>query len=202
MDYLTFDVESTIPANGNPYSKYTSLVLCGFKSSRHGYISMYGDFDKDRIVDLFTEHDIIIGFNLKFDLGWLLRIDIPPETWYNKRLWDVQLYHFLNMNQKVPYPSLNGVAHHYDLEQKFDYIKENYWNKGIDTWDIPENELIAYNNQDLAVTEQCFLRQFEERMGDPNKFTLFRVQQEDQKCLLEMEHNGMLLDVAACSLAY
>ena len=198
MEYLIFDVESTTEANGNPYSKYTSLVLLGFKSSRHGYISMYGDFDKSRIANLFAEHDIIVGFNLKFDLGWLLRIDIPPETWYNKRLWDVQLYHFLHTNQKVAYPSLDGVAYFYGLEQKFDYIKTNYWNKGINTWDIPKDELVAYNNQDLSVTEQCFLKQYSERMSDDKKFTLFRVQQEDQKALLEMEYNGMLLDVAAC----
>lgn len=201
MDYLIFDVESTTAAKGNPYSKYSSLVLCGFKSSRHGYISLYRDFNLDYIKSLIEEHEIIVGFNMKFDLGWLLAIDIPPEVWYNKKLWDVQLYFYLETNQKHPYPSLNQVSEYYGGEQKFDYIALNYWDKGIDTQDIPPDELIAYNNQDLDVTEVCFLRQYADRMGDKYKFTLFRCQQEDQKVLLEMEYNGLKLDLDACTEA-
>lgn len=201
MDYLIFDVESTTAAKGNPYSKYSSLVLCGFKSSRYGYISLYRDFDVNYIRSLIEEHEILVGFNMKFDLGWLLAIDIPPETWYNKKLWDTQLYFFIHTNQKFPYPSLNQVSEFYGGEQKFDYIHENYWSKGIDTDVIPQDELVAYNNQDLDVTEEVFLKQYAERMGDKQKFTLFRVQQEDQKVLLEMEWNGLKLDVEACALA-
>lgn len=196
--YLIYDAETSAFPTNNPYSKYSSLVLCGFKSSIHGHISMYGSFDLNYIKALFQEHDFIVTFNGKFDLGWLLRIDIPSETWYNKRLWEVQLYHFLHTNQKEPYPSLNRVSEFYGGEPKHDYIHEKYWKNKIDTWEIPPEELITYNKQDLDVTEFCFLKQFEERMGCDKKFTLFRVQQEDQKCLLEMEHNGMLLDTAAC----
>lgn len=196
--YLIFDVESTTHEKGNPYSKYNSLVYCGFKSSVHGYCRMYREFDRDTIIRLIQEHEFLVTFNGKFDLGWLLRIDIPPETWYNIKLWDVQLYHFLHTNQKNPYPSLNGVAEFYGGPQKFDHIYENYWSKGIDTLDIPKDELIPYADQDLDVTEFCFLKQFAERMNSPNKFKLFRVQQEDQKVLLEMEYNGMLLDVKKC----
>lgn len=159
---------------------------------------MYREFDRDTIIRLIQEHEFLVTFNGKFDLGWLLRIDIPPETWYNIKLWDVQLYHFLHTNQKNPYPSLNGVAEFYGGPQKFDHIHENYWSKGIDTLDIPKDELITYADQDLDVTEFCFLKQFAERMNSPNKFKLFRVQQEDQKVLLEMEYNGMLLDVKKC----
>jgi len=201
MDYLIFDVESSTHAKGNPYSKYSSLVLCGFKSSIHGYISMYGAFDLARIEALFKEHEFIVGFNLKFDLGWLLRIGIDAKTWYNSKLWDAQLYYYLHTNQTHPYPSLNDVSAFYGGDPKFDFIKENYWGKGIDTWDIPEDELVSYNNQDLDVTEFVFLKQYEERMNCQKKFTLFRVQQEDQKCLLEMEYNGLNLDVDACKKA-
>ena len=201
MEYLIFDVESTTKAKGNPYSKYTSLVLCGFKSSRYGYINLYRDFDKTVIQNLFAEHDFIVTFNGKFDLGWLLAIDIPPETWYSKKLWDVQLYYFLEHDQQSAYPSLNEVSVSYGGEKKFDFIKENYWDKGIDTDEIPKEELITYCDQDLDVTEFCFLKQYNERFGDPKKFQLFRLQQQDQKVLLEMEYNGLKLDVDACQKA-
>ena len=196
--YLIYDCESTTHEKGNPYSKHNSLVYAGFKSSIHGCCSMYREFDRASIIRLIQEHEFLVTFNGKFDLGWLLRIDIPPETWYNIKLWDVQLYHFLHTNQKNPYPSLNGVAEFYGGPLKFDHIYENYWSKGIDTLDIPKDELITYAEQDLDVTEFCFLKQFNERMNNANKFKLFRVQQEDQKVLLEMEYNGMLLDVKKC----
>lgn len=198
MKTLVFDVEATTHAKGNPYSKYNSPVLLGFKSSVYGHISMYRDFDFPYIESLFKEHDFIIAFNLKYDFAWLRVLGFTDELWFDKRLWDTQLYYFLEKDQTVPFPSLDLMSEEYGFGKKFDYIKENYWNKGIDTLEIPKDELIEYNKQDLNLTEQAFYKQYKERLGCSKKFKLFRIHQEDQKTLIDMEYNGLHLDVDLC----
>ena len=147
-----------------------------------------------------NEADLLIGFNIKFALHWLRRIGINISL-HQHKVWDCQLAEFILEGQSNPYPSLNQALTKYNLPLKLDIVKEQYWDKGIDTDEIPKDELITYCNQDLDVTEFCFLKQYNERFGDPKKFQLFRLQQQDQKVLLEMEFNGLKLDIDACKKA-
>ena len=62
--------------------------------------------------------------------------------------------------QNFPYPSLNEVAEDYGFGQKIDVIANEYWDKGIDTIDIPKEILYAYAAKDVELTEQCFQHQY------------------------------------------
>lgn len=133
----------------------------------------------------------IIGFNLKFDLHWAIREGL---TFDKAPLWDCQYAHFLLTNQKNKFPSLDDVAKHYGLSTKLDVVRLNYWEKGIDTPDVPREIMTEYLTQDLNVTYQVYLKQIEDFKKRPKLYTLFQLGMRDQRVLLEMEYNGLLWD--------
>ena len=144
MSYLVLDVETTISNKGNPFDKSNKLCMVGIMAAEELAI-----FDIEYSVDPYKESldriqlavdkcDVLVGFNIKFDLHWLARYGI---TFANKRIWDCQLTEFILRSQTQSYPSLNGVAEYYDLGSKLDEVKENYWKNGIDTNKVPKDIL-------------------------------------------------------------
>lgn len=136
--------------------------------------------------------DILVGFNIKFDLHWLRRIGID-FSW--KRIWDCQIGEFLLESQLNPYPSLNQACEKYGLPAKLDVVKTAYWDKGIDTDQIPTEILSEYLEQDLVLTEQVYLKQVEQFEGESSfRYPLFKLQNLDLLVLEEMEYNGIKFD--------
>lgn len=184
---LVFDVETTIKNKGNPYNKDNRVCYWGYLSRNGPEI-----WTVPPITDL--ESSLVIGFNLKFDLTWAKRYDIllPVD------IWDCQLAHFLLTGQAESYPSLNGVCEFYGLEHKLSIIEEEYWSKGIDTPDIPQEIMKEYLTQDLRLTYQVYQKQSEDFKSNPQLYKLFKLQCEDLLTLIEMEWNGLVVDVASC----
>ena len=116
-----------------------------------------------------NEADVLVGFNIKFDLHWLQRYGIDFKT---KRVWDCQLVQFIIMNQSNPYPSLNGTAEYYELGTKLDEVKENYWKNGIDTDKIPYDILDEYLKQDVELTYSVFIEQHDLTQGKERLISL------------------------------
>lgn len=139
---------------------------------------------------LFTEADVVIGFNCKFDISWNRRVGLPIP----RRIWDCQLAHFILTYQTQPFPSLQQVCEHYGLEGKIDKIAE-YWNQGIDTPDIPHEELVEYLETDLDQTYQVYLKQKEQfETTHKHMYRLFQMHCADLLVLQDMEWNGLLYD--------
>ena len=185
---IAIDVETTTFANGNPFSARNKCVLIG--ALCNGVTTYY---DSHSIRNLVVPDDhIVLTFNGKFDLNWLRRCGVDTTNWH---IWDCQLAHFIHTGQTHAYPSLNEVAAFYNLGQKIDTIKEKYWDNGIDTDQIPKEELEEYLAQDLQLTLQVFEKQ---ERGFPTKamFNLFRVQCRDLITLHEMEFNGLKFDTS------
>jgi DNA polymerase-1 len=185
MKPLCIDVETTTIQKGSPY--VLDNKLC--------YVGTYDGDTIDIKLKEFTktyETRQLIGFNLKFDLSWLKRYDIDYSSC---SIWDCQLAHFLLTSQQTPYPSLNLVANYYGIGKKLDTIAEEYWDKGIDTPDIPEDLMREYLTQDLLLTYKIYLRQIEDFKKYPKLYKLFLLQCEDLLVLQEMEFNGLLIDV-------
>jgi len=143
-----------------------------------------------------NDAELLIGFNLKFDLHWLRREGLEFS---NKRVWDVQLAFFMLTAQKHPYPSLNFVSEYYGLGQKIDIIEQEYWSKRIDTNLIPADILLNYQKQDVNLTYQCYLVQVEEFKKNPKLYNLFQLCCMDLLVLEEMEWNGLKLDKELCT---
>jgi DNA polymerase-1 len=203
MKALILDVETTISNKGNPFDETNRLCLVGLSSSIDNVARTFdiefsdspnGDSLRD-IQTLINEHDLLVGFNIKFDLHWLRRYDI---SFAGKRIWDCQLVDFIMGGQSQPYPSLDGVAQSFGLESKLDTVAE-YWKQGINTNEIPYDTLTDYLEKDLEVTRNVYLKQKE--LLDKSSYELKRLvslHNQDILVLEEMEYNGIRFDEARC----
>jgi DNA polymerase I-like protein with 3'-5' exonuclease and polymerase domains len=200
MKELVLDVETTISNKGNPFDETNSLCYVGLRSESNSVLHAiayssdpYGSnlLSIQRSID---DNELLIGFNIKFDLHWIRRYGI---TFSNKRIWDCQLVHFILTGQTQSYPSLNGVAAHYGLGTKLDVVSTEYWKNGIDTPDVPRDILEEYLQGDLDLTYQVYLKQLAEvQASSPQLQRLISLHNQDLLVLEEMEYNGLIFDEA------
>jgi len=197
MSYLVLDVETTISNKGNPFDKTNKLMMVGLLNDKEVVIH-----DVEYSVDPYKElldniqlavdaADVLVGFNIKFDLHWLRRYGI---NFTGKRIWDCQLVEYVLSNQENSYPSLNATAEYYDLGSKLDEVKENYWKNGIDTDKVPKDILSDYLKQDVELTEKVMYKQMERLNQLPHLKRLVSLHNQDLLVLEDMEYNGMTYD--------
>lgn len=190
---LVIDVETTIKNKGNVYTKDNKLCYIGEYDGSTTRISVPDRDGNWGSVGFYSR--TLVGFNLKFDLGWLRKINANYSTC---TIHDCQLGHYLLTGQRSPYPSLNEVAEFYKLGCKLDVVDLEYWSKGIDTPGVPREILEEYLVQDLVLTWKVYQKQLEEFEKNPQLYKLFKLQCEDLLTLLEMEWNGIDVDVDSC----
>jgi len=195
VKYLTFDVETTTLNKGNPYSVSNKMCYIGCRTSEGVYKDFKIEYDSDpygqqlkQFQELLNEHECLVGFNIKFDLHWILRYGLDIT---GKRVYDTQVAEFILSHQSASYPSLDATALAYGLEGKLDIVKTEYWEKGLDTTQVPEDLLRDYLKQDVAQTWEVFLKQ-QERI-EPYK-AIISLTNQDLLTLLEIEKNGMIYD--------
>lgn len=190
MNLLAIDTETTTWNKGHPFDKRNSLVCWSYATTEKADSHLWGD---GNIQELINEADLLITFNGKFDLQWLMKEGI---TYDPAKVWDVQIAEFIKCYQTRPYLSLNEVCDIYGLGSKIDTIKEEYWDKGIDTKDIPWDILKAYATLDASLTLQCFQQQF--KVLTPAQKALVRLQSQDMSILREMEACGIPFNEELC----
>jgi len=147
MELVAFDVETSIINSGDPYHPDNRLVEVGFYNGTEYRIQYKEEINPMTIKDT-IQYNILVGANLKFDLAWLERIGVDTRK---VQVYDVQLAEFIISNQSKAFPSLDYMAEKYGVGHKIDNIKLNYWEKGIDTWFVPEEELTEYLKEDLGL---------------------------------------------------
>ncbi len=194
-NYLVVDCETTTFENGNPFSVENKLCAVGI-----WFNGVYYQWDIEHsgrpysqnlseIKSFFDQAICIVGFNLKFDLHWLRNyisdLNIPS-------IWDLQLFEFIKSNQNNAFPSLNGAADEYQLPKKLNVVETEYWDKGLNTTDIPWNILSEYLKYDIELTRDIFLRQYQMFTGA--RRNLFLLHCYDEIVLEEIEFNGLLYD--------
>lgn len=190
---VTFDVETTIFQKGNPYSNKNKIVVAGFKVNDEPPVLIWAD-DFEFVAKckhFFDIADLIVGFNLKFDLAWGERCGFYQPYYFSGKFWDSQLCDFIRFRQRTPYPSLNDVAAKYSLGSKLDNIDSEYWSKGIDTDSIPRETLGVYLEQDLNLNYAVYLAQ-DKDLPDSMRI-LVSLSNQDLPFLQQMESNGLIL---------
>lgn len=195
MKTLTCDVETTTHQNGNPFSRRNKLCYVGCLDNEGVYTNYPIEYNDEpygehltKIQELIDGCDVLIGFNLKFDLHWLSRYKL---SFLHKRVYDTQLGQFILGHQLMSYPSLDDCLLVHGLEPKLDEVKE-LWNKGIDTPDVPEQMLKDYLEQDVRQTYALYNKQL--AITPKSKERLLSLANQDLYTLLCIEHNGMLFD--------
>lgn len=190
MKILVLDVESTTWSKGSPFDSRNFLVCFSYWWEGKAEAIPYNEESKKYILSLLEQADLVVGFNFKFDMHWLRKVGIM----IHKPIYDVQLGYFYYKRQTTPYPSLNGVCEEFGLGQKIDVIKEKYWSQGVNTHEIPWEELAQYAAEDARLTYEAY-RALQERIPEHMR-KLIKIAMEDQKVLEEMEWNGLRFDRA------
>ena len=164
MSILTIDVETTTSNKGNPFDKTNKLCYVGMKWLDIDNVDIIdyltGDKETYRtyIQDVINKAEMLVGFNIKFDLHWLLNIGIDLSNVNN--IWDCQIAQFMLHSQRNPYNSLNDALEEYNIPLKEDKVKE-YWEQGVDTPYIPKEIIMSYLKWDVKSTELVYLKQRE-----------------------------------------
>lgn len=205
MDHvLAFDCETTGATNGtkgNPFTPDNRLVCSGtFSNVGESEFRLldYRNVPYGPLLGTFQTAvdaaDLLVGFNTKFDLHWKRRYGV---TFRNKNLWDVQLAYFIMTYQRNPFPALSDVSAHYGLpEGKDETIRTEYWEKSIDTDQVPVDVLESRVVQDAKLTYQLYELQEEELKHKPQMRKLIWLACQDLMVLEEMEWNGLTYDIA------
>jgi DNA polymerase I-like protein with 3'-5' exonuclease and polymerase domains len=196
---LVFDIESTTAQKGHPFNLDNRCCNMGFRDIETGEVHLYKiEYDEEpygealrSIQKLLDECNLLIGFNLKFDLHWLRRYGLVVKD--NCRVFDCQVAWFILTHQKTIYPSLDGVAEHYGVEKKLDVVKTEYWERGLDTDQVPYDILSDYLAQDLLVTEQVYNKIQEDLHQQSFEMKrLISITMQDLVVLEDIEWNGLL----------
>lgn len=195
MAKVIFDVETTTKNKGHPFTQSNKCVAYTIFRDKEKITRYFDDIEFGTgLRTLITDGDYVVGFNIKFDLHWAIRygLKIPNKL----RVWDCQIAQFLIEGQANRYPSLNDALTYHGLGQKKDTIAE-YWKLGLNTDEIPKEELLEYVEYDVDRTDQ--LEQAQRKVMTPEQITLCLVMGIDLLCLLEMEQNGIKLDIEKCN---
>ena len=197
MRSLILDVETTISNKGNPFDETNKLCYIGLLGSTCRTISIEYDSEPYRhklqeVQEEIDKAEILVGFNIKFDLHWLRKYGI---NFVGKRIWDCQLVHFILTGQQNPYPSLNGVSAYYDLGSKLDVVAQEYWGNKIDTPNIPRDILEEYLIGDLQLTQKVYEKQREEIASHAKGMQrLISLHNQDLLILQEMSMQRLALE--------
>lgn len=198
MNHLVLDVETTFQklpkgaSSNSPFDNRNKLVATAlYHHDKAECVKdpLLGNYVQTRI----DQADVIVGFNFKFDYHWLRDAGIDLSK---SRIWDCQLAEFLIRNQVGSYPSLDECLAKYGLPLKIDVVKEEYWNKGKNTDEVPWEILSTYTMGDVEKTYQLYLIQKE--IMSPAKQRLLRLMCQDLHILAEMEGNGLMFNSTLC----
>ena len=200
-NHTTLDLETSIKNRGDdsigdfkaaPYHPDNKIVSAGFLVGDKYTDWYYTEESRDKFHN--KEATLLVGQNIKFDLLYLLK----TFKWYREELvkhhtvWDTQLAEYLLTGQESQYASLNEMSRKYGGTQKKDIIKE-YWDKDVDTEDIPKDELMEYMEYDVRNTELIFQAQYVEA-EERGILPLIESQMDAILATTEMEYNGMCFD--------
>ena len=195
------DLETTTFNKGNFADRRNDVCFIGIGENVYEIAyadNPYGEAIK-QVQQEIDEADLLVLINAKFDLHHLRNLGI---YFCHKRIWDCQLVDFMLSGQTESYPSMNSMAEKYGLPQKPD-IKAKYWDAGIDTKDIPKDEITTYlKDHDLTTTMQIYNIQKElVSKKSPQFQRLITLANLDLLVLEEIEYNGFYFNEQLCLVA-
>lgn len=190
MKILALDTETTTHNKGHLHDVRNRLVCTSWASSSGESGCVRG---VEGIQERVSEADLIVGFNWKFDLGWLKYNGIDFR---NKPYYDCQLAEFILSRQTWAYPDLDTAALNRLGMSKLDVVKLDYWDKGVNTDEIPWEILSEYATKDAELTLALYHAQMP--LLTVPKRRLLHQQCMDLEILQEMEWNGLMFDEEKC----
>jgi DNA polymerase I-like protein with 3'-5' exonuclease and polymerase domains len=190
---LVIDTENTTHSKGSPFDQRNFNVCISWATDDKSGVFYFDDEEGRKDFEgLLRQSTTLVFFNGKYDLHWLRKLSYDVS---GKRVWCGQTAEFHLGRMLTPYPDLDGTAAAYNLGHKVSTIKTDFWDKGINTHEIPRDVLSEYAIQDARLTLGIYKCQ-QERLKDHQR-TLFSLLMQDLCVLQEMEWNGLHFDKAA-----
>lgn len=201
MNIVVLDTEGCSTGAMHPWEPGYYMSCVGVVTENEGYRTeefIWHDHCDERPTDggivrlqnIVDNADLIVMHNAKYDVCVLRSFGIKfNDTKLHCTM--VTEYLLAGQDKKLSY-SLNEIAKRYELGQKEDKVK-SYWERGIETYDIPAWILKPYCLQDCHLTMDIFKNQ----IPLIKKRGLGRVvdlQNEFVYVLSDMESNGLLFD--------
>ena len=190
-DFVVIDTETsikntTIGSNkASPYHPDNKIVLIGTCHIRHSSFVHVSNAPST-----FTGK-VIVGHNVKFDALHLMRT--YPGLLKHNMLWDTMEVEYLITGQQTKMASLDKLSEKYGLSVKDDKIKK-YWENGVDTEDIPYEELLHYLVQDVANTTSIFQQQLDKAIRMRGMLDLIVDSMLALTLTTQIEYNGVYVD--------
>lgn len=199
--YAIYDIETSIYEShgrkANPFDERNYIVSHGVKYQNGDYIMTHLHSDIDTLPTGWLDGvDCIVGINLKFDLLYMW--DDPEIKAFFKRggrIYDCQYARYLVTGQQHKWASMNDMSAIYGGSQKEDKIKQ-YWQSGVQTIDIPKEELLDYLKDDLDNTEIIFKALLKESKEKKMTKTI-KWHMDGLLGTTDMEYNGLKIDMVA-----
>ncbi|MDE3023218.1 MAG: hypothetical protein KGI54_15440 [Pseudomonadota bacterium] len=195
MNVLALDTEVTTWNKGNAFDSRNSAVCFSWadNSGSRGARLFREQGSLEFLREQIAWADLLVGFNFKFDYHWFRKEGIDLS---NKLIRDTQTGYYIWKRQTVRWPSLEECAAEFNLGHKLDIIKTEYWDKGINTDEIPWDVLQPYAIQDAVLTLELFF-EIQKRLT-PKQTTLWSLSGQDLHVLAEMEWNGLYYNKDLC----
>ena len=209
MNILTFDLETENhilnKRKASPFDPRNYIVQIGWSiNGGKCHERYYTEYHRTPVLPDLTDIDMLVGFNIKFDLAWVWKE--PQLLAFLKKggtIYCGQYAEYLlgGMTQDVQMISMNAVIEQYGGSLKIDAVKE-MWENGLLTSQIPRDLLTDYLigdggelQGDVNNTWLIFLGQLErfEEMS-PEFKTMYKMRMDGLLATTEMEHNGMYVD--------
>lgn len=188
---------------GSPFSPHNFIVLLAEFYDRQPHLKYttdpreWEDNPPFALAHAAAGNDVLlIGHNLSFDLAYLLKTwpELMDKARPHLHLWDTQQVEYLLSGQTDLFPSLDEVSQRRGLPLKDDRIKA-YWNSGMDTTDIPQDELEEYGAQDVENPYYVYLDQKQEVEQDELLYELVLAKMDDLLMTAHMQYYGMHFDL-------
>ena len=193
MNVLAIDTENNTWNKGAPFDRRFKAVCHSWADSSGAGAAKNSPESLAELSERIRQADLLVGFNFKYDYHVLRKLGVNLE---GKRIWCCQLAEFIRSKQTWKYPSLDGACEKFGLGKKIDVIATKYWSNGIQTEDIPWDELSEYATKDASLTLQLYHKQLS--VMSPSQVRLCRLQCMDLEVLEEMEWNGLKYDEQLC----
>ena len=204
--YCVIDIETSIYESfgrtANPFDSRNYIVAAGMLYQDGRLCCTHKLRDMDILPDGWLSGvTCLVGQNIKFDLLYLWgRKDIQAFLARGGRIYDTMYVEYLLSGQHQRFENgaadgldLNTLAAKYGGSPKPDKIK-TYWQAGVQTIDIPQQELLDYLESDIRNTEVVFAGQVNEykKLGMVNTI---KAHNEGLLATIEMEYNGLSIDL-------
>lgn len=213
MRILFLDVETSDTENKkgvrdpSPYHPTNFLVSFGWKTRGYetdtsGYMYFqHTDFTegpeaaKQQLQRLLDECDLLVAFNAKFELSWLLETGFK----YDRLVSDPMVTCYVLAKGTSVSLDLNSCCLRYSCVAKLGDLVSDYWNSGLGFDKIPIAIVTQYGTRDVECLEQLYDATEKELAKDENKslIPVVKMSHEFIWCLVDMERNGIKIDTVA-----